>query len=189
MARRHRAPMHPITEMNVTNLLDTAFVLLMAFMLVAPTVQHGLELQLPAVAAGTLASEEKTVTLVIQPPQIEGGTERVFIEDARVPLEDLGDRMAKEKAANPKVSVVLEIDKEVRYSVVAEVISQLQAAGIEGVGFATDPITDEQGKPAEAKKGKPSTSAPSSAASSGTAHAAASTGGAAPKIKKTSEPK
>lgn len=131
--------------MNVTNLLDTAFILLMAFMIVAPSIKHGIELELPTVSAQNMDTK-KTVTVVVQRPAMEGAAERIYIDDKRLSLEDLEKELIEQKIIFPQMDVVIEADKNVSYGSIASTLGAIKAAGIEGVGLATLPPGESRGR-------------------------------------------
>ncbi len=142
--RRHYQELRPLTEMNVTNLLDTAFILLMAFMIVAPALKHGIELELPSVRGENLDSI-KTVTVVIQKPAAPGGPDRIYIEDRRYSLEELGEELRRRRQLFPELDVLLEADKAVPWDTIAKTMSTIRQAGIAQFGAVLEP---ELGGPA-----------------------------------------
>lgn len=134
--RRHRDALAPMAEMNVTNLLDTAFTLLVAFMIVAPSIKHGLELDLPAVAGENIDSK-KTVTVVIVP--FEGGGDRIYVDDLVRSEVELTDLLLEYKSKFEEMDVVMEVDKEAAYDTFARALGAVKKAGIENVGLLTEP--------------------------------------------------
>lgn len=154
--RRHRQELQPFTEMNVTNLLDTAFTLLMAFMIVAPSIKHGIDLQIPETSGQIIDKDEtKTVTVVIEYAQSGGGAEdRIYIQDSnteegkarRVSLEELARDLELQKMTHPKLDVSLEVDKRVSYESFAKTLGAIKSTGIENVGLLTEPLKSEKKK-------------------------------------------
>ncbi len=145
--KRRRREIEPLSDINVTNLLDTAFVLLMAFMIVAPSIKHGIELELPTVDAGTKTMDKKkTVTIAIQKKISEGGTERIFVEDARLTPKELTELLVKRKQTFPEMDVIIECDKSVSYETFAQAVGAVKEAGIEDIGLPTLPPTQETAK-------------------------------------------
>ncbi|HOE96167.1 MAG TPA: biopolymer transporter ExbD [Candidatus Sumerlaeota bacterium] len=142
--RRHRRDLEVLSDMNLTNLLDTAFILLMAFMLVAPMLKTGIDLNLPRVGAGQLQGQQKTVTISIAKPQVEGQSERIYVDDARVTYEELEEKLAETKSNYQAFSVAIEADAEATYQSVARVLSLLKAMQITSVGLVTDPAASNQ---------------------------------------------
>ena len=137
--RRHHRDLSILSEMNLTNLLDTAFTLLIAFMLVAPTIKHGIELELPKISRGEMQTESKTLTIAIKKKAFEDTVEPIYIEDQRVTLDNLKDIIRERQAIYPKMSVLIEADKDATYDTVAKVLATLQNLGINNVGLPTLP--------------------------------------------------
>lgn len=127
-----------MTDINVTNLLDTAFVLLMAFMIVAPAIKHGIELELPTVDGQSIDSE-KTATVVIQKSPLGDDTGWIFLDDKRMTLEELTSELAERKRIFPKLDVMLEADGGVKFEIVAQTMGAVHEAGIKDVGWITQP--------------------------------------------------
>lgn len=138
--RRHHEALQILSEMNLTNLLDTAFILLIAFMLVAPMLKHGIELDLPKVSRKDLQTEAKTITIVIAKSPEEGFAEPIYVEDQRVDLEGLEAiiRDTMEKFAN--FSVAIEGDEASSLGTFAQVVGLLQNLGVEKIGLVTEPL-------------------------------------------------
>jgi biopolymer transport protein ExbD len=138
--KRHRRDLEVMSELNLTNLLDTAFTLLIAFMLVAPSVKHGIELDLPQVSRQNMSTEPETVTIVIQKQQLAGAGDLLYIDDKRLDLAGIQDFMQNKLRANPKVSVVIEADKNATYDTFAKLVGLIQNVGIENIGLTTEPV-------------------------------------------------
>lgn len=137
--KRHRRDLEVLSDLNLTNLMDTAFILLIAFMLVAPMIRHGIELELPQVSRGPLQTESRTVTIVINTPAVEGGSDRIYVEDQRIDLADLRGVIEEKQATFEKIDIVVEADRDVRYEIFAQVMALLKNMDIENVGLATEP--------------------------------------------------
>ncbi len=167
--RRHRQPLHAMSEMNVTNLLDTAFILLIVFMLVAPQLSQGVKVDLPQVvdAPALEAATDKTFLITIQKIEasLDGKNEQVFAKQQPVELEELKslvkDEQAKLKSAvrdaqapPPELGVLVEADRDASWQAVSSVLNALAQVGITRVGFKTIPATEEdKTSPAPAAKG------------------------------------
>ncbi|MFN8650459.1 MAG: biopolymer transporter ExbD [Gemmatimonadales bacterium] len=118
-------------DINVTSLVDVAFVLLIIFMITAPIMQGGVEVELPKAEARPIAAKEGMVVSVNQ-----GGA--IFIDDTRVSLGDF--RMtfgAMVRSRKPK-SVYLRADRRVPYGNVVEVLAVIRTSGITNVGLVAE---------------------------------------------------
>jgi biopolymer transport protein TolR len=146
--RRHRQELQPFTEMNVTNLLDTAFTLLMAFMIVAPSIKHGIDLEVPTTRGEIIDKDEtKTLTIVIKRGDGEGAADRIYITDTgneenarEVSLEELARDLELTRMTYPDLDVFLEADRKVTYDTFAQALGTIKSTGIENVGLVTDPV-------------------------------------------------
>ena len=137
--RRHRRDLEILSEMNLTNLLDTAFILLIAFMLVAPMLKHGIDLDLPVVSQQALQSESNTVVIAIAKRPLEELTEPIYIEDKRVDLDELEGIIRDKMRKFPDFDVAIEADKTVTYETFAKVLGLLKNLGIDNIGLVTEP--------------------------------------------------
>jgi len=120
----------PMAEINVTPLVDVVLVLLIIFMVTAPFLTAGLDIQLPKVSAQGLDLREG-LTLTIDP------SGAIQLDHAAVTLANLEDALNQRGAASRPV--FLRADQRVPYGVVAEVIGRARAAGVTNLGLVTEP--------------------------------------------------
>jgi biopolymer transport protein TolR len=141
--RRHRRNIEPQSNINLTSLLDVTFQLLIVFFLIAPTLKHGIKMELPEVKATALETK-KSFTISIQKRAPDEDTERIYLDDKRVDLEELGDKLQAYYQRDREINVIVEADKGIPYGTFVKVISLIQDVGITNIGIATEPAT---GKP------------------------------------------
>ncbi len=152
--RRHRQELQPFTEMNVTNLLDTAFTLLMAFMIVAPSIKHGIDLEIPTTHGEIIDKDEtKTLTVVIKRGDGEGARDRIYVTDTgdeenarEVSLDELARDLELTRMTYPDLDVFLEADRKVTYDTFAQTLGTIKSTGIENIGLVTDPVDAKETK-------------------------------------------
>jgi len=135
-----------LSEINVTPLVDVMLVLLIIFMVTAPLIQQGVEVNLPEARARTVDSQEQKLVLSIKADRSLwlGTTE----DAARVPLERLEERLRSNARAQKDRELFLMADQSLPYGFVVEVMATAQRAGIANVGMITNP------NPARVREGR-----------------------------------
>jgi biopolymer transport protein TolR len=123
-----------ISDINVTPLVDVMLVLLIIFMVTAPMMTHGVKVDLPETESKSIKTQEDPMILSITRKK------EIFIEDYKVELDDLGDKLSKIFANRAAKEVLLQADKSVSYGFVMTVMSQVKGAGITKVGMVTEPL-------------------------------------------------
>lgn len=129
---RHSGPSQPMSEINVTPLVDVMLVLLVIFMILSPLFAQAMRVNLPAVDAPAL-SEPRLLDVVVRS---DGNIEYA---GQVVTLDELGKRVRQEITAQPETVLRLGADEATNYKHVAAVIAALQQAGGEKLAFATRP--------------------------------------------------
>lgn len=124
---RHRTV---LSEINVTPLVDVMLVLLIIFMVTAPLLQQGVDVNLPKAKGKDLPPEER-ITIVIK----KGGA--IYLNDNPVSMNDMVKKLSAISKLNP--NVFLKADKDVPYGLVVEVMGEIKEAGIEKLGMITEP--------------------------------------------------
>jgi biopolymer transport protein TolR len=119
-----------LSEINVTPMVDVMLVLLVIFMVTAPMLQRGTDVQLPQVQHSDL-KEQTRLTLTLTR---EG---RIFLNNDEVPRAELQDRLAA-ATRNRERTVQFRGDSHVSYGLVIEVMDAMKGAGIETVGMITE---------------------------------------------------
>jgi biopolymer transport protein TolR len=129
-----------LTEINVTPLVDVMLVLLIIFMVTAPLIQQGVEVNLPEARAKPVDAEEQKLVLSIKSDKSLYLGTSVF--GARVPLDDLEDKLRGNTRAMKDKELYLHADKALPYGFVVDVMAKVQRAGVVNVGMITNPTPD-----------------------------------------------
>ncbi len=126
-----------LSEINVTPLVDVMLVLLIIFMVTAPLIQQGVEVSLPEARAKQVDAEEQKLVLSIKADRsLWLGTSE---DAARVPYDDLEDKLRANARAMKDKELFLMADKALPYGFVVDVMATVQRAGIVNVGMITNP--------------------------------------------------
>ena len=124
-----------LSEINVTPLVDVMLVLLIIFMVAAPMLTTGVEVDLPKAEAPRMDIDDEQPIISVQRDQ------RIFLFDQEMSLEDLRQRLATDERIRNVDEVFVQADEEVPYGVVAQVLALVRQAGIGKMGLVTDPLT------------------------------------------------
>lgn len=122
-----------LSEINVTPLVDVMLVLLVVFMITAPMMQQGIDIKLPRTATAGIETKSEPLVLTIKP----GG--KLLLGNTGVEIAGLNSKLKGIFKTRADKQVYIKADKSVDYGVVAEVIAEVKAAGIENVGLVTLP--------------------------------------------------
>ena len=122
----------PISEINVTPLVDVMLVLLVIFILTAPLLASSIKLDLPKTDGAKPGAAPAFVTLAID------NTGQVFLNDKPVTPEALRTSLSRTAAQNPDTEVQLRADETVPYGKVVEVMGAAQKAGLNRIGFVAE---------------------------------------------------
>jgi biopolymer transport protein TolR len=122
----------PMSDINMTPLIDVMLVLLVIFIITAPLMTSSLKLDLPKTENATPNSAPSFIALAID---AEG---KLFFGDELLTPEALAQRVAAAAKANPQLEVQLRADQKVAYGSVAALIATIQKAGLSRIGFVTE---------------------------------------------------
>lgn len=134
--RRRGDPGRFLAEINVVPLVDVVLVLLIIFMVTAPLMYRGIDIDLPRSSVNTITPEERVVLTVARDRAVYLNKERV----ARVMLDET---LAKLARSQPDVTLYLRADRDVPYGAVVEVMDAVKRAGIERLGMVTQPAGEQ----------------------------------------------
>lgn len=121
-----------MSQINVTPLVDVMLVLLVIFMVTAPMMQTGVEVNLPKAETKSLAAKEDTLVVSIE----KNG--RTSINTTEVPADQLTEKLNSMLAGREKREVFLKADTSVPYGEVVQVMARIKAAGVERLGMVTE---------------------------------------------------
>ncbi|MGD9332363.1 MAG: protein TolR [Desulfobacterales bacterium] len=123
-------------EINVTPFVDVMLVLLIIFMVTAPMMVEGVNVDLPETTAQPLESEKEPLVVSVDK---EG---QVFINDFKTGRDIFATKLSKVLEARQDKTVLLKADKTIPYGVVMQVMSDMRSAGVTKLGMVTLPVPE-----------------------------------------------
>jgi biopolymer transport protein ExbD len=132
MALDTKGSRQPLSDINVTPLVDVMLVLLVIFMVTAPMFSQGLPVNLPEAKARPLVHDKPLVVSISKEQEI-------YLGDRPVALADLNTALSQALVDHRMPEILLKSDREVPYGLVAQVMGHLKEAGVEKLGIVTAP--------------------------------------------------
>ncbi len=122
-----------MSEINVTPFVDVMLVLLIIFMVTAPMMIQGVDVSLPEATSGALTPEDEQLVISVDRKK------QVFINDLKVEVDFLREKLFKILETRKSRNVFLRADKDVSYGMVMLVMAEVKGAGVEKLGMLTEP--------------------------------------------------
>lgn len=122
----------PMSDINVTPMVDVMLVLLVIFIITAPLFTHAIKLDLPTAQSAPAPEKPETISLSIN------GQGKIFWNNDEIAPADLESKLATASQRKPMPELQLRADKETRYEVIAQVMSAAQTNGLTKIGFVTE---------------------------------------------------
>ena len=143
-----RRSTRPMSDINVTPMVDVMLVLLVIFMVTAPLLTAGVQVDLPKTQAATLAGKDEPLSISVD------SQGRIFLQETEVELGALAPRLIAITHNNPDARIFVRGDKAISYGRVMEVMGTVNAAGFTKVALVTERMP-ETGTPTVGKKKAP----------------------------------
>ncbi len=121
----------PYDDINITPMLDLAYVLLVIFIIMTTASVQGIKVNLPKASSSASLAKPKTKAITVS------DTGDIFLDAYPVTLSELEDRLRTEKALDPEIPVVVKGDATVQYQRVMEVLDLLRRLDLNQVGLVT----------------------------------------------------
>ncbi|KVR70684.1 biopolymer transporter ExbD [Burkholderia cepacia] len=121
----------PYDDINITPMLDLAYVLLIIFIIMTTASVQGIKVDLPKASSSTSLAKPKTKAITV------ADSGQVFLDAYPVTMDELESRLRTEKATNPEFPIVLKGDAGVQYQKVMDVLDLLRRLDLSQVGLVT----------------------------------------------------
>ena len=135
MRSRKKRRRKEVSDLNITNLVDVIFALLIIFMIIAPMIHKGVEVRVPESSAGRMMPEHDYHIVSITH---EGN---LWFDNQEVTLEALQEQV---RTLTPEDTVYIQADTTIAYGNVIEVITHIKEHGIQRVGLVTTPVQQDK---------------------------------------------
>jgi biopolymer transport protein TolR len=123
-----------MSDINVVPLVDVMLVLLIIFMVTAPMMMVGVEINLPQTKAQSIKTQEDPLVLTVN----KNG--EIFLEEHALKLEELGTKIETIFKYRRDKEVILRADKDIPYGFVINVMAEVKRAGVVKLGMVTEPL-------------------------------------------------
>ena len=127
-----------LAEINVTPLVDVMLVLLIIFMVTAPMMQQGVDVDLPEARAQTMTNDEGKLILTVTRDK------RVYLGKMEIPFAEMEEKLKGNTKVQQDREVYLHADKKLEYGVIVQVMAAMKNAGVDRLGMVTDPLDMEK---------------------------------------------
>jgi len=125
--------LEPMGEINVTPLVDVMLVLLIIFMVTAPLLTQGVNVDLPEADSPALQQNVEPLVVTIR------ANGRIYLHKHSIQIKQLAPRIQAMRKQKPNLPIFIRGDAKTPYGRVAEVMGLLESAGIKKVGLVTEP--------------------------------------------------
>jgi biopolymer transport protein ExbD len=129
----YKANHRVVSEINIINLVDVMMVLLVIFILIAPIMEHGIDVRLPASSSAKIQTTPDSLTVSIAPPG------KIYMNNQRVTLDELRQKLTDIARVSPETPLVLRAGEKLDYGIVVKVLDSIRQSGLSRIGIATRP--------------------------------------------------
>jgi len=130
---RRRRALRGMNEINVTPLIDVMLVLLVIFMVTAPLLTTGVQVDLPKVKSAPMQVDDAKLLVIVT------ADEHVYLGKDEI-TQNLDDRLKSNARLQEEKELYVQADENVKYGVVLRVMAAARSAGVEKLGMITDPL-------------------------------------------------
>ena len=130
--RRRSRKNNPISDINVTPLVDVMLVLLIVFMVTAPLLTVGVPIELPKTSAKQMTDDNEPLTITIDK------NSKIYIQEMEIDFDDLTEKLEAIGQRNLDQKIYINGDKDISYEVLMRVMAKISSSGYTSIGLVTD---------------------------------------------------
>ena len=130
--RRRSRKNNPISDINVTPLVDVMLVLLIVFMVTAPLLTVGVPIELPKTTAKQMTDDNEPLTITIDKDS------KIYIQEMEIDFDDLTEKLEAIGQSNFDQKIYINGDKDISYEVLMKVMAKISSSGYTSIGLVTD---------------------------------------------------
>ena len=130
--RRRSRKNNPISDINVTPLVDVMLVLLIVFMVTAPLLTVGVPIELPKTVAKQMTDDNEPLTITIDK------NSKIYIQEMEIDFDDLTEKLDAIGQSNFDQKIYINGDKDISYEVLMRVMAKISSSGYTSIGLVTD---------------------------------------------------
>lgn len=130
--RRRSRKNNPISDINVTPLVDVMLVLLIVFMVTAPLLTVGVPIELPKTTAKQMTDDNEPLTITIDK------NSKIYIQEMEIDFDDLTEKLEAIGQSNFDQKIYINGDKDISYEVLMKVMAKISSSGYTSIGLVTD---------------------------------------------------
>jgi biopolymer transport protein TolR len=139
MPQLAKATQTSLSEINMVPFIDVVLVLLIIFMITAPILQSGIEVEVPKTHTVKEISQERLVVTIDK-------SQRIYLGNTPVNIHQLGAKV-QSQLKKPQDAVFLRCDEAVPFNIFASVVDALRMSGISNISIVTEPLNERSRKP------------------------------------------
>lgn len=130
--RRRSRKNNPISDINVTPLVDVMLVLLIVFMVTAPLLTVGVPIELPKTSAKQMTDDKEPLTITIDK------NSKIYIQEMEIDFDELTEKLEAIGQSNFDQKIYINGDKDISYEVLMRVMAKISSSGYTSIGLVTD---------------------------------------------------
>ncbi len=133
----------PIADINITPMVDIMLVLLIVFMVAAPMIEQGVDLDLPQTETVPIQSPAEKFILRVLNDKANPDSGRIFIGKIEIPLNELEDKLKNNEKLTAEKEIFLQAEKKLSYGFVVKIMAIAKKAGVPKISLVTEPLEEE----------------------------------------------